>query len=358
MSGIDDVMKAINKGAGSEVICRANEANSFNFRRVPTGILGLDLICGANDKNTWGVPSGRIIQFWGESSSGKTTAALSCIKSVQAFGDVGAFVSTEGAWDFGWARAVGVDLDTMLLSKVSTSEQTVEVMKGLVRTPGIGCIVLDSVAMMAPSVAMEKDIRTGGPSVGADAKLTTYLVKSITSALNEWDITDGDAATEQPVVILLNQIRDSIGALGDPSYAPGGRAKDHQASISVRFRVGKKQTISLGKNRNPVVGNIINMQCTKNKTWPPHRKGSCIIYGNRVQTPSGVRDIGEIDSRDELLSRCLDYNIVEQAGAWYSYNSERFQGRDGFLAKLTEQPEMFDELISAVYEQAFNYRSA
>lgn len=354
MADVDKIIDKLNKEMGSSVIVRANKAYGIGHRRLSTGVLGIDVICGGNSPVEWGVPTGRITELWGEEGSGKTTVALNVIKSAQAQGFCGAFINVEGAWDNSWASKIGVDLGKLVIARVASAEDAEAVLYELITTPDVGVIVMDSLAMVTSVSELETDTRKKNIQPGSQPRAVNRIVRHIASAFNRWPIDDPNSVDRQPAVIFLNQVREKIGMMfGDPRYSPGGKGKDHQASI--RIQMSKGQYLRPSKEeKKSAYGLILKARTVKNKVWPPQQAVEATLYIKNVKKFGVEHSMGSIDEADQLFMLGMHYGLIEQRGSQYEYEEVVAKGADRFKAELSQADAEYGQLREDILEQAWN----
>ena len=316
---IDTAMAQIEKMYGKGSIMRFGDQTNLNVDFIPTGSLALDVALGIG-----GLPRGRIVEIYGPESSGKTTLALHVVAEAQKKGGEVAFVDAEHALDPTYARALGVNVEDMLISQPDTGEQALEITEALVRSGAIDVIVVDSVAALVPRAEIEGEM--GDSYVGLHARLMSQALRKLTGAIGKTNT----------IVIFINQLREKVGVMyGNPEVTPGGRALKFYASVRIDIR--KVETL---KNGGEVVGSHTRAKVVKNKVAPPFREAEFdVMYGKGI-------------SRDgELLDIAVKLDIVEKSGAWFSYKGNRLgQGRDNVKELLKNSPELAKEVEEQVYE--------
>ena len=298
---------------------RLGQDSALNVEAIPTGSLSLDLALGIG-----GVPRGRIIEIYGPESSGKTTLALHCIAEGQKRGGNAAFIDVEHALDPVYAGNLGVDVDSLLVSQPDTGEQALEITEALVRSNAIDVIVVDSVAALVPRAEIEGEM--GDSHVGLQARLMSQALRKLAGAISKSNC----------VAIFINQLREKVGVIyGNPEVTPGGRALKFYSSV--RIEVRKAEVIKSGTD---IIGSRTRAKVVKNKLAPPFRTAEFdVMYG------TGISRTGE------LLDIAVKLEIVQKAGAWFSYNGERIgQGRDNSKEFLATHPEIADEIEQKVRE--------
>ncbi len=320
---LDLALASIEKqfGKGSIMKLGANASLQENIQVVSTGSLTVDLALGIG-----GIPRGRIIEIYGPESSGKTTLALSCIAQVQKLGGVAAFVDAEHALDTLYAKKLGVNIEDLLISQPDTGEQALEITETLVRSGAVDILVVDSVAALTPRAEIEGEM--GDSHMGLQARLMSQALRKLTGIINK----------SNTIVIFINQIRMKIGVMfGNPETTTGGNALKFYASVRMDVR-----RIGAIKNGDEVTGSRTAVKIVKNKVAPPFAKAEFDLMYNE-----GISLAGEI------IDLAADKNIVDKAGAWYSYKGERIgQGRDASKTYLKENPKLMEELRVLLLQHA------
>ena len=300
---------------------RLGQNNTLQVEAIPTGSLSLDLALGIG-----GLPRGRIVEIYGPESSGKTTLALHCVAEGQKMGGNAAFIDVEHALDPVYAAALGVDVDSLLVSQPDTGEQALEITEALVRSNAIDVIVVDSVAALVPRAEIEGEM--GDSHVGLQARLMSQALRKLAGAISKSNC----------VAIFINQLREKVGVVyGNPEVTPGGRALKFYSSV--RIDVRKKEVI---KNGTDIIGSHTKVKVVKNKVAPPFREVEFdIMYGQ------GISRVGE------LLDLAEKLDIVQKSGAWFSYNGTRIgQGRENAKKFLQDNPDIFEEITERVKQNA------
>lgn len=318
---LDQAMKKIEKNFGKGSIMKMGEQADTQVKSVPSGSLGLDVALGIG-----GYPRGRIVEVYGPESSGKTTVALHAIAAVQAEGGTAAFIDAEHALDPKYARALGVDIDELLLSQPDTGEQALEIADALVSSGAIDMIVVDSVAALVPRAEIDGEM--GDSHVGLQARLMSQALRKLSGSINK----------TKTIAMFINQIREKVGVMfGNPETTPGGRALKFYSSV--RLEVRRSESIKDGKD---LTGNRTKIKVVKNKVAPPFKVAIVdIMYGK------GISQVGEI------VDMGAEVDIIDKAGAWYSYDGERLgQGRENAKEFLEENPDIRKE-IEAKVRQAY-----
>lgn len=316
---LEAAMKQIEKQYGKGSIMRLGDEAERSVEAIPTGSLSLDIALGIG-----GYPKGRIIEIYGPESSGKTTLALHAIAEVQKLGGYVAFIDAEHALDPKYARALGVDVDNLILSQPDTGEQALEIAEALIRSGSVEAIVVDSVAALVPEAEINGEM--GDSHVGLQARLMSQAMRKLSGAISK----------SGTVAIFINQIREKVGVMfGNPETTPGGRALKFYASV--RLEIRRSEQI---KSATDIIGNKANIKVVKNKVAPPFKTVSVdIIYGE------GISKTGE------LVDLASDLDIIQKSGAWFAYNGEKIgQGRENAKAYLEKNPEVYKKVFQAVLE--------
>lgn len=310
---LDQALKKIEKSFGKGSIMKMGEQVDTQVKSVPSGSLALDVALGIG-----GYPRGRIVEVYGPESSGKTTVALHAIASVQKEGGTAAFIDAEHALDPKYARELGVNIDELLLSQPDTGEQALEIADALVSSGAIDIIVVDSVAALVPRAEIDGEM--GDSHIGLQARLMSQALRKLSGSINK----------TKTIAMFINQIREKVGVMfGNPETTPGGRALKFYSSV--RLEVRRSESIKDGKD---LTGNRTKIKVVKNKVAPPFKTAIVdIMYGK------GISQIGEI------VDMAAEVDIVDKAGAWYSYQEERLgQGRENAKEFLENHPEMREEI--------------
>ena len=306
-AALETALAQIEKQFGKGAVMRLGQNQAMNVEAISTGSLSLDLALGIG-----GLPRGRIVEIYGPESSGKTTLALHCIAEGQKDGGNAAFIDVEHALDPVYARALGVDVDSLLVSQPDTGEQALEIAEALIRSGAIDVIVIDSVAALVPRAEIEGEM--GDSHVGLQARLMSQALRKLAGAISK----------SSCVAIFINQLREKVGVVyGNPEVTPGGRALKFYASV--RIDVRRVETLKSG---GEVIGNRTRAKVVKNKMAPPFREAEFdVMYGR------GISRTGE------LIDLAVKLDVIQKSGAWFSYNQTRLgQGRDNVKIFL-ENPE-------------------
>jgi recombination protein RecA len=307
----------IDKQFGKGSIMRMGEQTFKGIETVPTGALALDIALGVG-----GLPRGRVVEIYGPESSGKSTLAMHVVAEAQRNGGVCAYIDAEHAMDPVYARAIGVDIDQLLISQPDTGEQALEIADMLVRSGALDVVVIDSVAALTPKAEIEGEM--GDSHVGLQARLMSQALRKLTANLNKTNT----------IAVFINQLREKIGVMfGSPETTPGGRALKFYSSVRLDIR-----RIESIKDGAEVVGNRTRVKVVKNKVAPPFRQAEFdIMYGKGISREGSLLDIA------------VDLGLVKKSGAWFTYDGEQMgQGRENAKNFLTENPEIMVELSAKV----------
>ena len=315
---LDMAMSQIDKQFGQGSVMKMGEKAAMNIEAIPTGALSLDLALGIG-----GLPRGRVTEIYGPESSGKTTLATHVVAEAQRNGGICAYVDAEHAMDPIYAKAIGVDIDELLISQPDTGEQALEITDMLIRSGALDVVVIDSVAALTPRAELEGDM--GDTHVGLQARLMSQALRKLTSKLNKYNT----------ICIFINQLREKIGVMfGSPETTPGGRALKFYSSVRLDIR-----RIESIKNGMEVVGNRTRVKVVKNKCAPPFKQAEFdIMYGQGISREGSVLDLAVTES------------IVKKSGAWYTYDGEQLgQGRENAKVFLQDNPELMVEISDLVW---------
>jgi recombination protein RecA len=294
-----------------------DEKEKVRVEAVPTGAINLDAAIGVG-----GIPRGRVTEIYGPESSGKTTLCLHVVANAQKMGGVAAFIDAEHALDTEYARKLGVDVESLLISQPDTGEQALEICEILVRSGAVDIVVVDSVAALVPKAEIEGDM--GDSHVGLQARLMSQALRKLTGAI----------ARSKTIVIFINQLREKIGVMfGNPETTTGGKALKFYASLRLDIR-----RIGPVKEKEDVVGSHVRVKVVKNKVAPPFKQAEFdIMYAEGISHTSLLVDIGS------------ESGIIEKSGAWYSYKGQKIgQGRENAKMYLKDNPAILAEVEEAV----------
>ena len=317
LKAIENAMSQIEKQFGKGSIMKLGEHSTLNIDSISTGCLDLDIALGIG-----GVPRGRIIEVYGPESSGKTTVALHIAAEAQKLGGAAAFVDAEHALDPSYARNLGVDTESLIVSQPDTGEQGLEIAEALVRSGAIDVLVVDSVAALVPRAEIEGEM--GDSHVGLQARLMSQALRKLTGTINK----------SKCVVIFINQLREKVGVMfGNPETTTGGRALKFYSSV--RMDVRRIDSIKQG---DEIVGNRTRVKIMKNKVAPPFKQAEFdIMYNEGISRTGNIVDVG------------VKENIVQKSGAWFSYGDIRLgQGRENAKQYLKENPEVALEIENKI----------
>jgi recombination protein RecA len=320
LKALEAAMGQIEKQFGKGSIMKLGENSIMNLDAISTGCLGLDIGLGIG-----GVPKGRIIEIFGPESSGKTTVALHIVAEAQKAGGTAAFIDAEHALDPVYAKALGVDIDNLIVSQPDTGEQGLEIAEALVRSGAIDVIIVDSVAALVPKAEIEGEM--GDSHIGLQARLMSQALRKLAGAINK----------SKCVTVFINQLREKVGVMfGSPETTPGGRALKFYASV--RMDVRKVDTIKQG---DEFLGNRTKVKITKNKVAPPFKQAEFdIMYGEGISKEGDVLDIA------------VKEEIVQKSGAWFAYGDVRLgQGRENAKNFFKENPQVRLEIENRIREK-------
>jgi recombination protein RecA len=311
---LDMALMQIERQFGKGSIMKLGQDNHrFLIEAIPTGALSLDLALGIG-----GVPRGRVVEIFGPESSGKTTIALHIIAEAQKTGGIAAFIDAEHALDPGYARALGVDVEELLISQPDTGEQALEIAEMLVRSGALDVVVIDSVAALVPRLEIEGEM--GEAHVGLQARLMSQALRKLAGTISKSNTT----------AIFINQLREKIGVMfGSPETTTGGKALKFYASV--RLDIRKIESIKQGAE---ITGNQVRVKVVKNKMAPPFRKAEFdIMYGQGISTEGNILDLA------------VEQGLVKKSGAWYTCGDDQLgQGRENAKQYLCDNPEMLKKL--------------
>ena len=323
---IDTAMAQIERMYGKGAIMRFGDKAELNVDYIPTGSLSLDVALGIG-----GLPKGRIVEIYGPESSGKTTLALHVVAEAQKRGGEVAFVDAEHALDPTYARALGVQVEDMLIAQPDTGEQALEITEALVRSGAIDVVVVDSVAALVPRAEIEGDM--GDSHVGLLARLMSQALRKLAGSISKTNC----------IVIFINQLREKVGVMyGNPEVTTGGRALKFYSSVRIDVR-----RVEALKNGSEIIGNRTRAKIVKNKVAPPFREAEFdILYGE------GISKWGE------LVDLAVKLDIVQKSGSWFAMGELRLgQGRDAVKQYLQDHPELAEDIEAQVRANAFKLMS-
>ena len=318
---LDAALAQIDKQYGKGSIMRMGEKGSMAIEAIPTGALPLDLALGVG-----GLPKGRVVEIYGPESSGKSTLAMHVVAEAQRNGGICAYVDAEHAMDPVYAKAIGVDIDQLLISQPDTGEQALEIADMLIRSGAIDVLVIDSVAALTPRAEIEGDM--GDSHVGLQARLMSQALRKLTANLNK----------SNTICIFINQLREKIGVMfGSPETTPGGRALKFYSSVRLDIR-----RIEAIKDGAEVVGSRTRVKVVKNKVAPPFRQAEFdIMYGKGISREGALLDLA------------VEMGIAKKSGAWFTYEGEQLgQGRENAKNYLHDHPELMVDMEQKVRNQA------
>lgn len=318
MKALDAALAQIEKQYGKGSVMKlGDQSANMGIDVVPTGSLSLDLALGLG-----GMPRGRIIEIYGPESSGKTTVALHMVAEVQKMGGIAGFIDAEHALDPTYAAHIGVDIDNLYISQPDNGEQALEITETMVRSGAVDVIIVDSVAALVPKAEIDGEM--GDSHVGLHARLMSQALRKLTGIISKSNC----------VVIFINQLREKVGVMfGNPETTTGGRALKFYASV--RLDVRRIETLKVG---GEVVGNRTRVKVVKNKVAPPFKEAEFdIMFGKGISKEGDILDLAVL------------HDIINKAGAWYSYNGEKIgQGRENTKLYLANNPEVMEEIEQQV----------
>jgi recombination protein RecA len=318
---LDMAIGQIEKNYGKGSIMRMGDTTHMAIEAISTGAMSLDLALGVG-----GLPRGRVVEIYGPESSGKSTLAMHVVAEAQRNGGICAYIDAEHAMDPVYAKAIGVDIDDLLISQPDTGEQALEIADMLIRSGALDVLVIDSVAALTPRAEIEGEM--GDSHVGLQARLMSQALRKLTGTLSK----------SNTIAVFINQLREKIGVMfGSPETTPGGRALKFYSSVRLDIR-----RIESIKDGVEVVGNRTRVKVVKNKVAPPFKQAEFdIMYGKGISREGSVIDVG------------VDLGIVKKSGAWYTYEDEQLgQGRENAKAFLSENAEIMVELNERIRRQA------
>ncbi len=318
---LETAIAKIERDYGKGTIMRLGDDIPVNVEALSTGSLSLDLALGIG-----GVPKGRIVEIYGPEASGKTTLALHVVASAQKAGGEAAYIDVEHALEPADARALGVDIDSLLISQPDTGEQALDITESLVRSGAVDVVVVDSVAALIPRTELEGEI--GDSVVGVLARLMSQAMRRLAGAISKNNCT----------VIFINQLRQKIGVMyGNPETTPGGLALKYYASV--RIDVRRVESLKVG---GEVIGNHTRAKVVKNKVAPPFKEAEFdIMYGEGISRVGEIIDLG------------VKLDIIDKGGAWFTIRDQRLQGRDAAKKYLQDNPEVCEEIEKEIRDNAW-----
>lgn len=312
-------MDRLEKSYGKGIVMKMGDSPVQNVEVIPTGSLTLDLALGIK-----GYPKGRIVEIYGPESSGKTTLTIHAIAECQKQGGIAAFIDAEHAFDPTYAAALGVDIDSLIISQPDNGEQALEIADNLIRSGAVDLLIVDSVAALTPKAEIEGEM--GDSQMGLQARLMSKALRKLTSSIQKANCC----------TIFINQLRDKIGVMfGNPETTSGGNALKFYASIRIDIRRATQI-----KDGEEITGNRTKVKIVKNKVAPPFKKAEFdIMYGE------GISKVGEI------IDLAVDYDVVKKSGSWFSYGDTKLgQGRDAVKQLLKDNPELMEEIEQKIIE--------
>lgn len=323
---LETALSQIEKQFGKGAVMRLGQSSALNVEHISTGSISLDMALGIG-----GLPRGRIIEIYGPESSGKTTLSLHCIAEGQKDGGNVAFIDVEHALDPVYAAALGVDVDSLLVSQPDTGEDALEIAEALIRSGAIDVIVIDSVAALVPKMEIEGEM--GDSQIGLQARLMSKALRKLAGAISKSNC----------VAIFINQLREKVGiAYGNPEVTPGGRALKFYSSVRIEVRKGE-----VIKQGGEMLGARTKVKVVKNKVAPPFKEAEFdIMYGK------GISRVGE------LVDLAVKADVIQKAGAWFSYGERRLgQGRDNVKILFEQEPELMAEVEKKLWENIDKLKS-
>ena len=316
---LDAALGQIEKQFGKGSVMRMGDNLNMQIESIPTGALSLDLALGIG-----GLPRGRIVEIYGPESSGKSTLAMHAVAEAQRNGGICAYVDAEHAMDPVYARAIGVNVDDLLISQPDTGEQALEIADMLIRSGALDVLVIDSVAALTPRAEIEGEM--GDTHVGLQARLMSQALRKLTGTLSK----------SSTIAIFINQLREKIGIVyGSPEVTPGGRALKFYSSVRLDIR-----RIEAIKDGADVIGNRTRVKVVKNKCAAPFKQAEFdIMYGKGISREGSLLDVA------------VDLGFVKKSGAWFTYEGEQLgQGRENVKTFLSENPQLMAEIDDRVRE--------
>ncbi len=325
LKALQATIDKIEKDYGKGTIMKLGEQPQWDVQVIPSGSVALDHALGIG-----GYPRGRIVEIYGPESSGKTTLAIHAIAQAQKAGGIAAMIDAEHAFDRTYAKALGVNLDTLLISQPDNGEQALEIADNLIRSGAIDIVVIDSVAALTPKAEIEGEM--GDNKVGLQARLMSQALRKLTANI----------AKTNTCCIFINQLREKIGIMfGNPETTTGGNALKFYASV----RIDVRRTTQL-KDGEEALGNRTRVKVVKNKMAPPFKKAEFdIVFGEGISRVGEIIDLG------------VEYGIIGKSGSWFSYNDQKLaQGREAVKQLLKDNPELCDEIEAKLREALKNVK--
>lgn len=322
LKALDMALAQIDKQYGKGTVMKLGDKTISDIESISTGSISLDMALGIG-----GVPKGRIIEVYGPESSGKTTLALHMVAEVQKNGGIAGFVDAEHALDPIYAGNIGVDIDNLYVSQPDSGEQALEITETMVRSGAVDIIVVDSVAALVPKAEIDGDM--GDSHVGLQARLMSQALRKLTGIVNKTGCT----------LVFINQLREKVGIMfGNPETTTGGRALKFYASV--RLDVRRIETL---KEKGEMIGNRTRVKVVKNKVAPPFKQAEFdILFGKGISKEGDILDLAVLNG------------IVDKGGAWYTYQGNRFQGRNNAIAYLVENADVCKEIEMKIRESEKN----
>ena len=325
LKALQATIDKIEKDYGKGTIMKLGEQPQWDVQVIPSGSVALDHALGIG-----GYPRGRIVEIYGPESSGKTTLAIHAIAQAQKAGGIAAMIDAEHAFDRTYAKALGVNLDTLLISQPDNGEQALEIADNLIRSGAIDIVVIDSVAALTPKAEIEGEM--GDNKVGLQARLMSQALRKLTANISKTNTC----------CIFINQLREKIGIMfGNPETTTGGNALKFYASV----RIDVRRTTQL-KDGEEALGNRTRVKVVKNKMAPPFKKAEFdIVFGEGISRVGEIIDLG------------VEYGIIAKSGSWFSYNDQKLaQGREAVKQLLKDNPELCDEIETKIREALKNVK--
>ncbi|MBR5661803.1 MAG: recombinase RecA [Bacteroidales bacterium] len=325
LKALQATIDKIEKDYGKGTIMKLGEQPQWDVQVIPSGSVALDHALGIG-----GYPRGRIVEIYGPESSGKTTLAIHAIAQAQKAGGIAAMIDAEHAFDRTYAKALGVNLETLLISQPDNGEQALEIADNLIRSGAIDIVVIDSVAALTPKAEIEGEM--GDNKVGLQARLMSQALRKLTANISKTNTC----------CIFINQLREKIGIMfGNPETTTGGNALKFYASV----RIDVRRTTQL-KDGEEALGNRTRVKVVKNKMAPPFKKAEFdIVFGEGISRVGEIIDLG------------VEYGIIGKSGSWFSYNDQKLaQGREAVKQLLKDNPELCDEIEAKIREALKNVK--